>query len=127
MLHTIVQKAPEAFYDKEEAYNLLCAKNRSIYVLSHSWQTAEHPDPHGWTLSRVRHFLRGPPQSKGGLPRLHPILAQRWSQWTGRADATFSHHSGASEEAHLMTAQEDDALFIECVALACWHAPFAAS
>ena len=48
----------EAFFSPEEAESLFYRGDRSVLVLSHCWQTARHPDPHGTTLAAVRRHLR---------------------------------------------------------------------
>ena len=50
----------EAFLSPADAAKLFDRGDRSVLVLSHCWQTALHPDPHGTTLEAVRRYLRGP-------------------------------------------------------------------
>ena len=47
----------EAFFAPEEAAALLRRGDRSVFALSHGWQVAAHPDPHGFTLARLRRAL----------------------------------------------------------------------
>ena len=55
----------EAFFAPMEAAALLRRGDRSVLVLSHCWQTAAHPDPHGRTFRAVRRYLRGSAATTG--------------------------------------------------------------
>ena len=76
---------PEAFFTPDEAVALLDNNSRSIYSLAHAWQTADHPDPHGWTLSGVRNFLRGPFESAAAFAASSPP-AQKWQSYLNDID-----------------------------------------
>ena len=59
------QDLPEAaFHTTEEAAVMLERGNRSVLVLSHCWQTVNHPDPQGITLAATRRYLRSDPTLK---------------------------------------------------------------
>jgi hypothetical protein len=55
----------DAFFVPEDAVKLLDSGNRSILAVSHCWQTAKHPDPHGATLDQIRRYLAEDPSTKG--------------------------------------------------------------
>ena len=74
-MQKLLKRAPEAFFSPAEAAELLNEGNRAIFALSHGWQTQNNPDPHGWTLSAVRHFLRGPWESPSVI---EPAIEERW-------------------------------------------------
>lgn len=56
---------PDAFFLPKDAVALLDRGNRSILAVSHCWQTAKHPDPHGATLELIRRYLAEDPSTKG--------------------------------------------------------------
>jgi len=55
----------EAYFSPEEAAALFSRGDRSVLVLSYGWHTCPHSDPHGLTLAKVRHYLRGDPSTSG--------------------------------------------------------------
>jgi hypothetical protein len=74
-MQKLLADAPEAFFSPEEAEELFDRGDRSIFGLSHAWQTLDNPDPHGWTLSALRMFLRGPWESTSAID---PEVDVRW-------------------------------------------------
>ena len=58
---------PEAFLQPATAAQLFASGTRSVLVLSHCWQTALHPDPHGTTLREVRRYLAATLTGAGGF------------------------------------------------------------
>ena len=51
----------EAYLTPEEAAALLDRDDRSALGVSHGWQCAAHPDPHGKTLRALLQYLRSNP------------------------------------------------------------------
>ena len=70
--------APQAFFSPSEAVELLDRGDRAIFALSYAWLMKRDPDPHGWTLSAVRHFLKGPWESASAIAA---NVDQRWQTY----------------------------------------------
>ena len=83
-MQQLLADAPDAFFPPHEAVELVERGNRDIFALCAAWQTTAHPDPHGWTLSAVRHFLSGPWESTSSV---HIRVEERWQSWIGNMDS----------------------------------------
>ena len=76
----------EAYFSPEEAEALFKQGDRSVLVLSYGWHTCPHSDPHGVTLAKVRHYLRGDP-STSGCPMFWDIASRPQPEQTDEEDA----------------------------------------